>query len=72
MVVIAGGDGSVIGTLMGAKAAGVDIDSDPAVCLPYGTGNDMSRVTHWGGQPNAGFYRDIKLLAEELCHNSKI
>ena len=48
-LVIAGGDGSLIGAVTGAKDAGVDTRNLPVCVLPYGTGNDLARVTNWGG-----------------------
>lgn len=69
---IAGGDGSLIGTLKAAKDHGVDIDQLPAVALPYGTGNDLARVTNWGGTPSGKIYKDVYSIVRELCENAVV
>jgi Diacylglycerol kinase catalytic domain len=69
---IAGGDGSLIGILKAASDAGVQIDDLPAVALPYGTGNDLARVSNWGGTPSGSIYRDVPSIVKELCENTEI
>jgi hypothetical protein len=68
---MAGGDGSLINTLMKAKEFGVNITNLLCVSLPYGTGNDFCRVTGWGKLPDAPFYKSLKSLIKEICLNSK-
>jgi hypothetical protein len=70
--VVAGGDGSLIGTLMKAKAAGVDIENLKSCVLPYGTGNDFCRVTNWGVRPNTPMYATIKSIVTEICENTTV
>jgi hypothetical protein len=72
ILVIAGGDGSQITTLMNAKEAGVDISKMSTVCLPYGTGNDYAKVTGWGSKPEAKYYKTMKSLVRELCLNTEV
>lgn len=69
-LVIAGGDGSLITTLMSAKDAGVDIRSIPACVLPYGTGNDFAFVTKWGRLPTDPIYNSLNHIAAEICHRA--
>ena len=52
-MVTAGGDGSMISILTKAKEMGVDLSDISCCALPYGTGNDLSRITGWGGSPNS-------------------
>lgn len=40
--------------------------------LPYGTGNDFSRVTGWGGTPDDKYYKSLKSLMNEICLNSEL
>ena len=40
--------------------------------MPFGTGNDLSQVTNWGGSPGAAFYSDFEELVVEICENTKI
>ena len=56
ILVTAGGDGSLMSLIMKLKAAKVDISRLVCCPLPYGTGNDLSRVTGWGGEPNDPIY----------------
>ena len=58
-MVTAGGDGSLCGIVMKAKEYGVDIDQLFCCPLPYGTGNDLSRVINWGGKPNQPHFRTL-------------
>lgn len=63
-MVTAGGDGSFMFHLMNAKSHGVDISELVCCALPYGTSNDFSRVTGWGGEPDDKYYKTLKLLME--------
>lgn len=58
-MVTAGGDGSLIGIVMKAKSAGVDVDSLLCCPLPYGTGNDLSRVVKWGPSPSGLIFSSL-------------
>lgn len=69
---MAGGDGSLITHLMNAKEAGIELKSLVCVALPYGTGNDFSRVTGWGGTPDDKYYKTLKSLMTEICLHSKV
>ena len=71
-LVTAGGDGSLMQTLKHLKANGVDPNRLVACPLPYGTGNDLSQVTNWGGRPSANFYSDLEDLIVEICENTKV
>lgn len=55
---------------MRAKDQRVDIGRILCCALPYGTGNDLSRVTNWGGEPDQPFYATMKSLITEICWNS--
>ncbi len=68
---IAGGDGSLIGAVTSAMEAGVDISRMPCCVLPFGTGNDLSRCTNWGGRPTGEMYRNLTNLMREICENSR-
>lgn len=70
-LVIAGGDGSLIGAVTSAMEAGVDISRMPCCVLPFGTGNDLSRCTNWGGRPKGEMYRNLTNLMREICENSR-
>jgi len=63
-MLMAGGDGSLITHLMNAKKYGIDVASLVCCALPYGTGNDFSRVTGWGGTPDAKYFKSLKSLME--------
>jgi hypothetical protein len=67
---MAGGDGSLITTIMKARDLGVDISKLICVSLPYGTGNDFCNVTNWGTTPNLPFYMDTSALVKEICLNT--
>ncbi len=49
-----------MGIVMRAKEQKVDIGRLICCPLPYGTGNDLSRVTNWGGEPDLEFYSTMK------------
>lgn len=72
MIVIAGGDGSLITTLRAAQDAGVDISKLSSCVLPFGTGNDFARVTNWGGDTRGAIYQTVDALAKELCENTEV
>jgi Diacylglycerol kinase catalytic domain/Diacylglycerol kinase accessory domain len=70
-MVIAGGDGSLVGAVTGAQNAGVDISKVPCCVLPYGTGNDLARCTNWGGEPVGRVYQTLRNLMIEICENAR-
>ena len=70
-LVIAGGDGSLIGAVTAAMEAGVDITRMPCCVLPYGTGNDFAQCTNWGKTPTGDMYRTLSNLMREICENSR-
>ena len=70
-LVIAGGDGSLIGAVTAAMEAGVDIGKMPCCVLPFGTGNDFARCTNWGGTPTGEIFRNLTSLMREICENSR-
>ena len=70
-LVIAGGDGSLIGAVTAAMEAGVDISKMPCCVLPFGTGNDFARCTNWGGTPTGEMFRNLNSLMREICENSR-
>jgi diacylglycerol kinase family enzyme len=43
ILLVCGGDGSLINLLMKAQAKGLNLDITPCCVLPYGTGNDFAR-----------------------------
>jgi hypothetical protein len=62
----------MIGILQAAKRAGVEIDQLPAVALPYGTGNDLARVTKWGGAPSGKDFKDLTSIVKTICEGSTV
>jgi diacylglycerol kinase (ATP) len=71
ILIMAGGDGSLINLIMNAQNAGVDIKTLKFCVLPYGTGNDFARTTGWGGGTDAKYYKTLKSLVKEVCKNTK-
>ena len=39
--------------------------------MPYGTGNDLARVTNWGGTPSGRIYSSLRNLVSEICENTR-
>jgi hypothetical protein len=57
---------------MQAREYGVDINKLVCCPLPYGTGNDLSRVTGWGGEPTGTLYESLRtLVTEMIIHSSE-
>jgi diacylglycerol kinase (ATP) len=48
-VVAGGGDGTVVWVIEEMVKFGCDFEQTPIGIIAYGTGNDFSRVTGWGG-----------------------
>jgi hypothetical protein len=48
-ILVAGGDGSIMWAFNEIFAHGIDVEKVSVGVLPFGTGNDFSRVTGWGG-----------------------
>ncbi|CDW73512.1 diacylglycerol [Stylonychia lemnae] len=74
IMVTAGGDGSLIGIVMKAQEDKKNkVDFDKLLCcpLPYGTGNDLSRILKWGGSPDSQYYKKLDRLIQEICLNSE-
>jgi diacylglycerol kinase (ATP) len=67
----AGGDGSLVNNLMKAKEHGVDINRLVCCPLPYGTSNDLSRITGWGAEPDGPLYESNRTLITEMIANSQ-
>jgi len=53
-VMVAGGDGTVMWVISELTATGVDVDRVVVGHIPFGTGNDFSRSTGWGGTVDDG------------------
>lgn len=69
-MVTCAGDGSLLTHLINAKKYGVDLGSLIIAALPYGTSNDFSRETGWGGQPDDFYYKSLKALMIQVCLRS--
>jgi len=50
-VVVGGGDGTVLWAVEEMLKAGIDFNNLAVGVIPFGTGNDFSRVLGWGGLP---------------------
>jgi len=48
-VVVGGGDGTVLWVVNEMIKIGIDFSNCPIGIIPFGTGNDFSRVLGWGG-----------------------
>jgi diacylglycerol kinase family enzyme len=68
ILVTAGGDGTPMRVAKQYKESGIDLNTIQFCFLPFGTGNDISRVSGWGGLPELPFYRGdaLKSLIEEV------
>lgn len=51
IVATAGGDGTPMRVVKSASDYGINLNLIEFCFLPFGTGNDISRVTGWGGLP---------------------
>ena len=49
-VVVGGGDGTVLWVVEEMLKAGIDFNKCALGVIPFGTGNDFSRVLGWGGK----------------------
>jgi len=49
-VVVGGGDGTVLWAVEEMLKAGIDFNNLALGVIPFGTGNDFSRVLGWGGK----------------------
>jgi len=50
-VIVGGGDGTVLWVVGEMIKVGIDLSKCPIGIIPFGTGNDFSRVLGWGGLP---------------------
>lgn len=48
-IVVCGGDGTVMWVIEEMIKANIEVQKCPIGIIPFGTGNDFSRVTGWGG-----------------------
>jgi diacylglycerol kinase family enzyme len=72
-MIMAGGDGSLMGLLGKARENGCDINRLVAGVLPYGTGNDLARTLNWGGTENdLNIYKYLPELIREICLNTEV
>lgn len=72
-MIMAGGDGSLMGLVNKAKEAGCDINTLVTCVLPYGTGNDLARCLNWGGsEGELKIYKSLPKLINEICLNAEI
>ena len=53
VVVIAGGDGSLMRIALDMGRANIDVNKVVFTVLPFGTGNDLSQQLGWGGTARA-------------------
>jgi diacylglycerol kinase (ATP) len=49
-VIVGGGDGTVMWVVEEMKKYKLDFEKCPLGTIPFGTGNDFSRVLGWGGK----------------------
>ena len=49
-MVVGGGDGTVLWVVEEMLKAGIDFNKCALGVIPFGTGNDFSRVLGWGGK----------------------
>jgi len=47
-VIVGGGDGSIMWAVQEMIKADIDFEKCPIGTIPFGTGNDFSRVLGWG------------------------
>jgi diacylglycerol kinase (ATP) len=67
--IVGGGDGTVMWVVDELQGTGVDLTNCPIGIVPFGTGNDFSRVTGWGGDspndvvgPNLSYLKKLAKL----------
>lgn len=51
VIVICGGDGTIMWSVEESIKAGIDLSTVLFVTVPIGTGNDFSKSIGWGGSP---------------------
>jgi len=59
-VIVGGGDGSISITIEKMINFGINLEYTPIGVLPFGTGNDLSRVLGWGS--SIKFNNETKFL----------